>query len=59
VTRLRSLASSVRASAADILAVAGIACLAIGAGLVAVPLGWIVLGTFLVLAAGQAVRRAS
>ena len=28
-----------RAAAADILAVAGIACLAIGAGLVAVPLG--------------------
>ena len=48
-----------RAAAADILAVAGIACLAIGAGLVAVPLGWIVLGAFLVLAAGQSVRRST
>ena len=49
--------AGVRSAAADILAVAGVACLAVGAALVAVPLGWIVLGAFLILAAGYHLSR--
>lgn len=59
LTRLaRQARLSVRRWDRDLLSLAAIACIAVGLGLVAVPLAWLAVGVFLFVAASAGRRNA-
>lgn len=57
MTRLRRIRSALARRSRDVFAVAGVLCIAVGVATVSAALAWIVVGGFLVFAAGAGQRR--